>query len=260
MATGTEARGLYVYGVTLAGVACDAGTVDVGRLRAVIGEEPLERYEPAVIEAAVREPGWLEERLRAHEAVLEAVHAAGPVAPFRFGTIFRSEPELRAALARAEERLAARLEELRGASECGVKAWADDAALRRWLERHDEDARLARSELDAAAEGGRRYLLEKKLRRRTEVQAGELAFDRAREAHAALAASAREAKIERPSGLDEQADRRPVLRGSYLVAAEQLAPFEQVLAELQGRDEDVGLDYALSGPWPPYSFVEVELA
>jgi len=259
-ATATEARGLYVYGVTLADVQCEGRTVDVGRLRAVVSEEPLAQYEPEAVEAALRAPGWLEQRLRAHEAVLESVLAAGPVAPFRFGTIFRTEQELRAALSRAEQDLAERLDELRGAAEWGVKAWVDDGVLFRWLEEHDDRTRQERSALDDATETGRRYLLEKRLRRRLESDASELALDRAHAAHASLAATAREASAERPSGLDERAGKRPVLRASYLVAGDGLAAFQRAVAAARERDAELGLEYVLSGPWPPYSFVDAQLA
>lgn len=259
-ATATEAQGIYVYGVTLADVTCKTDTVDVGRLRAVVSVEPLDRYEPDAIEAALSEQGWLEGRLRAHEEVLETVHAAGPVAPFRFGTVFRTEAELREALARGEEHLVKRLEELRGTAEWGVKAWVDDEALFRWAEQHDEEAGRERAELEATSETGRRYLLEKRLRRRVEAEAAGLALDRAHATHAALAEKAREATLDRPSGLDERTDRRPILRAAYLVPEAGLEAFERVLAQLQRRDAELGIEYVPSGPWPPYSFVDAQLA
>lgn len=258
-ATATEARGLYVYGVTLANVDCGTETVDVGRLRAVVSEEPLERYEPAALEAALRGPGWLEGRLRAHDAVLAEVQAAGPVAPFRFGTIFRTETELREALSTAEPRLVERLGELRGASEWGVKAWVDDETLRRWFERHDDEARRGRTELDATAGTGRGYLLEKRLRRHVGAAATELALSRVHDAHIRLANHAREVTLDRPSGLDEKTDRRLLIRAAYLVPDQGLTSFEHVLGELRQRDAEVGLEYVLGGPWPPYSFVGTEL-
>jgi hypothetical protein len=259
-AAATDATGVYVYGVTLADVECAADTVDEGALRAVVSIEPLAGYAPEAVEAALREePDWLEQRLRAHEAVLEQVLAAGPVAPFRFGTIFRSEDELRGALARAQESLSARLRQLRGTAEWGVKAWADDGDLRRWVERHDAHAARERADLDAAPEG-RRYLLEKRLRRRLDADATELAFVRAQEAHAVLSAVAEESSVERPSGLDEQPGKRLVLRAAYLVADDRLSELERALAEVRGRGAELGVDYVLSGPWPAYSFVDPGLA
>jgi hypothetical protein len=258
-AAATEALGLYVYGVTLAGVPCACRTVDQGRLRAVVGDEPLDRYTPEAIETSLQDPNWLEERLREHEAVLEAVQSAGPVAPFRFGTVFRTEEDLRERLAAVEEQLADRLEELRGAAEWGVKAWVDEDVLRGRLEEEDPELRRGRQELDTAGTAGRRYLLEKKHRRRLDEEAAELAYERACAAHAAIAAEAREARVDRPSGLDELSKRRAVLRASYLVDDACLDGFRTTVEQAGARDAEIGLGYTVSGPWPPYSFVELQL-
>ncbi len=255
-AAATDTLGFYVYGITLGDVACPAETVDVGRLRAVVRREPLARYDTKAVEAAVKEPGWLETQLRTHESVLASVHEAGPVAPFRFGTIFKTEAELREALARAQAGLGARLEELRGTSEWGVKPWIDDEVLRRWFEENDCQARRERAEITAATEPGRRYLLERRLARRVAAEAAELALDRVHDAHAVLAAEAREASMERPSGFDEQGARRPLVRASYLLSADRLASFEAALSAMQKRDSPLGIEYVVSGPWPPYSFVD----
>jgi hypothetical protein len=251
-AAATEATGLYVYGVTLVGVPCDGATVDEGRLRAIVAEEPLAQFEPEALEAAAADPAWLETRLRSHEEVLEAVLASGPVAPFRFGTIFRSEADLRAALARAQDRLATRLEELRGTAEWGVKAWVDEEALHSSLGRADDG-------LEGMSEG-RRYLLAKRLRRQSEAEANELAFSRANDAHVQLSTHAVEARLEAPSGLDERTGRRLLLRASYLLADDRRPEVERLLDELRQRDAELGLDYVLSGPWPPYGFVDAALA
>jgi gas vesicle protein GvpL/GvpF len=258
-AAATEALGLYVYGVTLAGVPCACQTVDQGRLRAVVGEEPLDRSTPEAFETSLQDPSWLEERLREHEAVLEAVQAAGPVAPFRFGTLFRTEQDLRERLAAVEEQLADRLEELRGTAEWGVKAWVDEDVLRRRLEEDDQELRRGRNEIDTAATAGRRYLLEKKHQRRLGESAAELAYERACAAHATLAGVAREACVDRPTGLEETSERRAVLRASYLVDDTCLDGFRAAVEEAGARDAEIGLVYTVSGPWPPYSFVDLQL-
>jgi hypothetical protein len=253
-APASEATGVYVYGVTLVDVPCDGATVDEGGLRAIVAEEPLEQYAPEVLEAALADPGWLETRLRRHEEVLEAVLARGPVAPFRFGTIFRTEADLRQALSRTEQRLTARLEELRGTAEWGVKAWVDGEVLSASLERPDTDTDLA----DMAE--GRRYLLEKRLRRQTEAEANELALGRAHDAHAQLAELAVEARIEGPSGLDERKGHRLLLRTAYLLRDDCRPELERLVDELRERDAELGLDYVLSGPWPAYNFVDPGLS
>jgi hypothetical protein len=250
-APASEATGVYLYGVTLVDVPCDGATVDEGGLRAIVAEEPLEQYAPEAIEAALSDPGWLETRLRRHEEVLEAVLARGPVAPFRFGTIFRTEADLREALSGAEARLTARLEELRGTAEWGVKAWVDGEALSASLERPVDHL--------AGMPEGRRYLLAKRLRRQTEAEANELALGRAHDAHARIAELAVEARIEGPSGLDERTGHRLLLRAAYLFRDDSRPELERLLDELRERDAELGVDYVLSGPWPPYNFVDPAL-
>jgi hypothetical protein len=256
--TPTEALGLHVFGITLVDVGCPGEVVDHGRLRAVVRLEPLAQYEPEALEAKLRDDrSWLEQQLRDHDAVLSAVQAAGPLVPFRFGTIFRSEEELRAVLAASEGQLARRLEELRGAAEWGVKTWVDGPLLRRWLEEHDDHARSLRAGLDAPdLPAGRRYLLEKQLDRHVANEAACLALERAHEAHAMLAEHARESRTDRPSGYDEHGDQWPVLRAAYLLEDERREAFEQALEIARRRDAELGLGYALSGPWPPYNFVD----
>ena len=256
--TPTEALGLYVFGITVVGVDCPAEIVDHGRLRAVVRAESLEQYEPDALEAKLRDDrSWLEQQLRRHDAVLSAVQAAGPLVPFRFGTIFRSEAELRAVLAASEGQLTRRLEELRGAAEWGVKTWVDGPRLRRWLEEHDDHARSLRAGLDAGdLPAGRRYLLEKQLDRHVASEAASLALERAHETHAVLAEHARESCTDRPSGYDDRGEEWPVLRAAYLLEDGRREAFEQALEVARKREAELGLDYALSGPWPPYNFVD----
>lgn len=252
-----ESVGLYVYGITFVGVDCPSDVVDHGRLRAVVRPEALGQYEPEALETALRDRSWLEEQLRGHEDVLAQVLAGGPVVPFRFGTIFRTEDELRATLAVREEELAGRLEELRGTAEWGVKTWADSAVLRGWLEEHDEHARGLRDELDRTdPSSGRRYLLEKKLERHAASEASRLALERAHATHALLAEEACESTSDRPSGFDERGAQHPVLRAAYLVEEERREAFERALAAAQHEDAAFGLEYVLTGPWPPYNFVD----
>jgi hypothetical protein len=252
-----EALGIYVFGITLVDVECPADVVDQGRVRAVVRSERLEQYEPEALEARLRDDrSWLEQQLRDHDAVLSAVQAAGPLVPFRFGTIFRSEAELRAMLAASEEQFARRLEDLRGTAEWGVKTWVEGLRLRRWLEEHDEYARSLRAELDATEASGRRYLLEKRLHRHVANEAGALALERAHETHATLAEHARESSTDRPSGYDDGGEQYPILRAAYLLAEDRREAFEHTLEAARRRDAGLGLDYVLSGPWPPYNFVD----
>ena len=46
------------------------------------------------------------------------------------------------------------------------------------------------------------------------------------------------------------------LNGAYLVAADRVRAFRAALDELEAEVGPKGAVYELTGPWPPYNFVE----
>jgi hypothetical protein len=251
-------RGWYVYGVVPAaeapadlfdGIGGVGGApvklVAAGQLAAIATEVPLADFGEDAIAENLRDPAWLESRVRGHDAVLEATVGAAPVVPFRFGTIYRGEDEVRAMLSE-HERLRDAIERVRGRVELGVKAFLAAAA--------------SEAEPDSgenAISAGRRYLEEKQRARRL---ADERELQRARwadESHARLVAVA-EAATANPlqppeiSGREEEM----FLNGAYLVALEREQEFRAVLAELETQLGPSGARFELTGPWPPYNFVE----
>jgi hypothetical protein len=159
--------GWYVYGVVpaaeahdgllegVSGLAGDAvGLVAAGPVAAIATRVPLDEFGEDAIATNLRDPAWLEGRVRAHENVLAAALAALPVIPFRFGTIYRSEEHVREMLGE-NERFVDAIERVRGRVELGVKGFVATAAP------------AAETEAPGAS-AGRRYLEEKQRARRLE--------------------------------------------------------------------------------------------
>jgi hypothetical protein len=243
------ADGWYLYGIVAAGAAAppDAAGVDPGRDVVALAEGPvaglvsrvsLAEFDEAALPERLADAAWLEEKIRAHEQVLDSALAAGPVVPCRFCTVYRDEHELRRFLADRGEVLASALRRLEGRVELGVKAFAAGAP---------------KSEA-ADAESGRAYL---EARRREQQAREELTRTRAElvhELHRRLLAAADDGVL-----LDLQSRElsgrgaEMVFNGSYLVA--DAARFRQALADAAPE----GFDVEVTGPWPPYNFVPEEL-
>src|ERR671927_1333643 len=96
----------YVYGVVPAdtpaellagvqGVTETIGIVSDGQLGAIVSEVPLAQFDDEPLAANLHDPAWLELHVRRHDSVLATVARAVPVVPFRFGTIYRSERQVR---------------------------------------------------------------------------------------------------------------------------------------------------------------------
>jgi hypothetical protein len=259
--------GLYVYGVVDAataaadrgGVEGDVAVVAEGPLAALVSRVPLTVYGEEPVRARLEDPGWLEEKARAHEAVLEGALRAGPVVPFRFLTLYRDEDELRAFLAARGGELRDVLERIRGKVELGVKVFADRARLAAGLAQESDEVR----ELDAAIEAatpGKAYLLRRQREELAKEHAARVLRDCARDSHARLSAAA-EAAVSNPpqprelSGREEQM----LLNGAYLVPAGDDG-LTAAVTELDEEYRHLGVTFELTGPWPPYNFVPPDLA
>jgi hypothetical protein len=241
----------YVYGVAEADPALErlegVRLVRHGELAAVVREVPLDEYDEAVLPERLNDREWLERNARAHEEILQAAATVSAVVPLRFGTIYRSLDQVDQMLAEREVELAATLDRVRGHVELGVKAWVDPRRLEQTLEAENQPA--------GGGEGAA-YLLR---RRREQELARELASRRAElaaEAHRRLSAVAAAAVANRsqPRELTGRSEDM-LLNGAYLVPDDDdrlRAEVERLAAE----HAELGVEYELTGPWPPHNFTE----
>ncbi len=239
----------YVYGVAEDDPAlARLGGVELirhGDLTALVREVPLWDYDEAVLPERLNDREWLERNARAHEDVLQAAAAVTAVVPLRFGTIYRSRDQVGRMLEERAGDLADTFERVRGHVELGVKMWVDLGALQQTA---DEP------ESPVVSGAGAAYL---QRRRREQEVSQELAVrcaELADEAHRRLSAVAAEAVANRPQ--PRELTGRPesmVLNGAYLVrdGDERLrAEVERLAAE----HASFGVEYELTGPWPPHNF------
>ncbi|TMK69773.1 MAG: GvpL/GvpF family gas vesicle protein [Actinobacteria bacterium] len=247
-------RALYVYGV-VPGTAPRSLFDDVrgvdpsepvtlvadGDVAAVASAVRLDEFGEAAIEDNLRDPGWLADKARAHDAVLAAAVGRTTVLPFRFGAIYRNEDHI-LELLRERADFASALRRLEGAVELGVKGFVDVGAL---AERLAAD-RSAGEETSA----GRAYMQRKQEARRLDEDVELFVAERAQETHDRLAAVARDAHV----NALQPGERRMILNGAYLVADDEEARFRDELADVARAHEQDRIDYELNGPWPPYNF------
>jgi Gas vesicle synthesis protein GvpL/GvpF len=258
------ALGHYVYGIVEAGARPPlaagvddrhpARTLEAGEVAALVGDVPLAEFGEGRLEENLNRPGWLEEKVRAHEAVLETAQEAGAVLPFRFGTVYLSETHVHEMLERERETLLAALARVRGKREWGVKGFVDFERLAEWLHTAEPTSP------EAPEEGaGATYLARKQIEHRAREGAERATLDVAEEAHARLAGLAAEASLNpRPKKASGRPARDLVLNGVYLVETSRESELREAVGELNERFGDRGVRFELTGPWPPYNFVAAE--
>src|SRR5207244_1446830 len=105
----------------------------------------------------------------------------------------------------------------------------------------------------AAADPGRRYLLERKRDKLLDSETGRAARRLGEEVFDALAPLAREAR--RVATPQDRDDLPVVLHAALLVEEAREAALQEKAAAEAGRLGPQGMTLSLSGPWAPYRFV-----
>ena len=254
----TGAEGIWLYGIVadvpadaLAGVAGVGGhqpwTIPVAGLAAVVGHVPLAEYGQEPLRRNLEDLDWLERTARAHHAVIDVLHRAGPVLPAALATLYFDATGIVRLLTERRGDLTAALDRVTGHVEWGVKGYTT----------HHPAAASPAVEPDSgtpAAGPGAAYLARRRAQLTTRAQARHAVEEDAAAIHAGLAGLSADAR--RHPAQDRRltgTDAEMVLNGAYLVAADREEEFGELMVALERRHPTVRLER--TGPWPPYSFV-----
>ena len=256
----------YVYGVvgareapnelaaaTAVDPSCRVTIVREGPLAAVASTVSVQEFSEARLRETLKDPAWLEPRIRAHEQVLEAALAVTSVVPFRFCTLFGSESDLRRFLGERTSELSEALRRVAGRVEVGVKGFVARERLVEALATRN-DALRELEERVAAAQGGREYLERRRLQQLVAEETERFKVETAHELHQRLSAVSEEGVLN-PMQSPEVSGREDemFMNGAYLV--ERGIPFESEVGALAARFAEFGVSLEMTGPWPPYNFV-----
>lgn len=182
--------------------------------------------------------GTLAELAREHDAVVRAVFRSEPVLPLRFGTVLDGEDAARRLLVAAYDQARDCLDEVAGHREWGVRV------------RHTEAAATSRP--DAAGLTGTQYLVRRRERLKAIQQARADVVDVAGRLAEGLRRHAADS-------LDRARPHGVLVNTAYLVATGREAAFHAEVEWFARELRAAGATVETSGPWPPYSFTDVEL-
>ncbi|HKG78951.1 MAG TPA: GvpL/GvpF family gas vesicle protein [Pyrinomonadaceae bacterium] len=173
-----------------------------------------------------------------HAAVVRSVLDRTTPLPFRFGTLV-TEQQLRSYVAARKSALETNLSLVRGCVEMSVKII--------WQVAMDQE-----EEPRKPVQGiGATFLAAK----RSEILGSELRAAKAREISIWLHESVK--GLTRGEKVSIQPLEKLFLTAAHLVGRDNLKQYRRKM--VQARDERRDLHFLLSGPWPPYSFANIEL-
>jgi hypothetical protein len=219
-------------------------TVDAGDgLWLVAADAPAARFAPRAIEARLRDLDWVSACAVAHEKVVAHYGRGAAALPVKLFTLFSSDAKAVADVRGKRRRLSRLLTHVDGREEWGVRLRVDPSAATR------RAAPAART----TASAGTRFLLRKSAAQTAGRKAVAAASGHAERAYRSLRRLAADARRRAPAAVD--APTRLVLDAAFLLDRRRVAGFRKAVAGLARRLGPDGYRFELTGPWPPYSFV-----
>jgi hypothetical protein len=244
-------EGRYMYGVVrsgppavaarsnLGGSAEDTYVVEYLDLAAVVSRTPVFILDPT------------RENALAHEHVIETVMKNRTIIPMSFGTVFRTDEDVRQVLRSIYPSLQEVLQRMTGKIEFGLKAtWDRDRIIEELKNTHAEIRRfhqeLMRRQLQST------YFARVQLGRMIDKALADLASDYIRTVYDGLREVCVASSEGRPIG------DMMILNASFLIEKEREAEFEAAVHQVAHICGD-RLNFKYTGPWPPYNFVSIHL-
>ena len=189
------------------------------------------------------DPKWLAGVASEHQRVLGALIRDTDVLPLRLPAMYRDEVHLREYLAAEGPRLHAVLESLRDHLEWSVHLYFVGVPEERTRSRPTTGADYLRHKRSALAD-------------RQDAQANRVEL--VRNAYATLADLSRQSVVNRPQDSALSGRKEPMLLNSaHLVSRRHERLFFAAVEEAAAKLAPNGITVEVTGPWPPYNFVDL---
>jgi Gas vesicle synthesis protein GvpL/GvpF len=212
----------------------------------VVADAPLSRYGEAALRRGLSDLAWISRAAVAHEAVVEAFLDADAVLPMKLFTLFTNDDRAVAHLQSDRPRVESLVKRLGHHNEWGLRVVLEDPK---------RVASRSRARMTERPASGLAYLTRKRVQR-------DAARERAKHARETVARL-----YNRLAGRSRVARRRPtsevpvqggplLLDAAFLVPRSRSRTFTALVAREARALAREGYDLILTGPWPPYSFVQ----
>jgi hypothetical protein len=225
--------------IGIGGRGDEVHTVHHREFAAVVSNCPLIVFDPT------------KENALAHEHVNEVVMKDYTVLPMSFGTVFRTEDDIRAFLRGTYDALYEVLQKMEGKIEFGLKVNWDKDAIIRELESENEEIRRLKDDI-AASQGTSTYFSRMQLGRVVESALQAKADSYVTEIYQGLRSAAVASRSNKPIG------DRMIMNAAFLVDRDKTRAFDEQISDIARKYENK-LSFLYTGPWPPYNFVNIRL-
>ena len=246
-----QQEGRYVYGVIeardnlgfgrigIGGMGENVYCVPHGDVAAVVSKTPVFIFDPT------------RENALAHEHVIETVMKSNTIIPMSFGTVFRTDDDIREVLKSIYPSLKDVLKQMANKLEFGLKVTWDRDRIVEELKRENEEIHrfqheLTRKHLQST------YFARMQLGRMIDKALSERAAEVVREIYDGLRTVCVASRDNKVIG------DKMIMNAAFLIQKDKEAEFDAAVNAVAQKFGD-RLNFKYTGPWPPYNFVNIRL-
>jgi hypothetical protein len=244
-------EGRYVYGIIQATEPLTFGNMGIGG-----SGEPVYTIHHGDVAAVVTKTSVFifdptRDNVLAHEHVIETVMQKHTIIPMSFGTVFRTDDDIREVLRSIYPSLKEVLKQMAGKLEFGLKVtWDKDKVAEELKREHEEIQRfhteLTRKHLQST------YFARMQLGRMIEKALAEQAADYVRQIYEGLRSVCVASRDNKPIG------DKMIMNAAFLIQRDREQEFDAAVNRVAQKFAE-RLNFKYTGPWPPYNFVNIRL-
>ncbi|KKS38463.1 MAG: hypothetical protein A3G49_05070 [Candidatus Sungbacteria bacterium RIFCSPLOWO2_12_FULL_41_11] len=228
-------------------------------IEAIASEIDLSKFNAKTIKEKLQEDAkWTEKNVKRHHEVIAEAEISGAVIPMKFGTLYKTRKNLEAMLKKHYTKFKALLLRLKDKQEWGVKGYLEYKKFSEILKNKNKELKTLEKKRSSVPEGMKWYVD----RKSDELVAGQIereAEDRLSRIIDQLEKQAAGIRLNDflPKEVSEPG-KDMILNAACLVSNDRLEAFQSLLRSLIRECDAEGITLILTGPWPPYNFVDIK--
>jgi len=243
--------GRYVYGIIEAKQPLSFGKMGIGGAGEPVYTVNFQDIAAIVSKTSVYIFDPTRENALAHEHVIETVMKTHTIIPMSFGTVFRTDNDIREVLRSIYVSLKDVLKQMEGKLEFGLKVNWDRDRIIEELKEADEEIRrfhqeITRKHLQST------YFARMQLGRMIDKALSERSAQYVRDIYEALRGVCVASRDNKPIG------DKMIMNAAFLVERDRERDFDAAVNKIAKHYGEL-LNFKYTGPWPPYNFVNIRL-
>jgi len=224
----------------------------------VVKYVPENEYAEDTFKKNLTDIQWVNFHAREHIRVIGTIMDYTTVIPFKFGTIYQTKAGLQKFIADYSNSLTENLNQLRGKEEWSVKVYCDRKSLCGQIDQLSEKAADLEIQIMASSPG-KAFLLGRKKSELIENEMDRICKEYGQKYFDAFKSLSDSTSLGNllPKEYTGREDTM-ILNAAFLVCKDKVPDFKETFDMLGKKDEHSGFTIEATGPWPPFSFVNIK--